>query len=248
MYDINNIDFDNPKVIISNTNSVDIINKLKSALNKANSTDKYILYKKLAEIYFELGNYKEVLHYANLILLNDRENSDAYFMKAESYYFTDNYEKALINYQKSYDSGNENEYISAQIALCHHILGNSSKALKYVNMTILKNPEYSFGYYIKALYFVEKQMFEDAIENSIKAIELDENPTAGFYKILAQCQINIFDFDAALMNIKNGLKIDNLDGDLYFLKAMVLFEIGQHAEAHKALLKSQTLGTNFVYS
>ena len=111
----------------------------------------------------------------NIETINDAKN------KANSLFKSQNYSRAIEEYDKLLDFDPENKNFMSIIltnkALCQKKLGNNMDALKDVDKAIEYNPNYSTAYIRRALIYEEFKMFDDAKADLSKAKELDPNNT-----------------------------------------------------------------------
>ena len=99
--------------------------------------------------------------------------------KANGFFKSQNYSKAVEEYDKllEFDPENKNfmSIILTNKALCQKKLGNNMDALKDVDKAIELNPNYPTAYIRRALIYEEFRMFDDAKADLSKAKELDPN-------------------------------------------------------------------------
>ena len=100
-------------------------------------------------------------------------------IKANGFFKSQNYSKAVEEYDKllEFDPENKNfmSIILTNKALCQKKLGNNMDALKDVDKAIELNPNYPTAYIRRALIYEEFRMFDDAKADLSKAKELDPN-------------------------------------------------------------------------
>lgn len=82
---------------------------------------------------YQNGNYTEAVRMFNMLINANRNNDladNAQYWIAESYYAEDNYQRAIVEFQKVFDFSNSNKADAAQfkIGYCYLNMGNASMA------------------------------------------------------------------------------------------------------------------------
>ena len=130
--------------------------------------------------------------------------------------------------------------VYSNLATAYSINGQSDMALETINIWIDHDPDAGRAYYLRALLNFELGNNEIAIEDLTMAIALDPSDTRSMYN-LATYYYQVKAFDKAEMHAEKALQIDPDNGDIKYLYALILKEIGEIEKSNRILRELKVL-------
>ena len=160
----------------SKGNIDEAISYLEKAINNQEKP-KFQLYAMLGDIYLDRREFeKAAIHHEKMIEFVD-EKTDlglAYFTVGSSYYFSQNYTKAIEYLEKALKSGYKDSGIANNLGWCYSEINQYSKAINYFELAYNEDPKLinninNLGY----AYYLNKE-YKKAKELILKAKEIDD--------------------------------------------------------------------------
>lgn len=158
--------------------------------------------------YEKIGEYDNAILYFSECIENGFNLFESFLHRSTCYYSINKYEEALINIDKSLEIIPKSE-----VALLTKmtILANNNKnleALNIISLIIESNNNDSKLFYNKAVILHKCEMYDLAIENYTKAIELSPEKSE-YHSNRGIAYINVKEFNKAKNDLKEAIKIDN---------------------------------------
>ncbi len=193
-------------------------------------------YLDMANMYFDNGDYKKSLQYADLMLKVNPNSANAFILKTKIYYKQNNINQAKIYFKKA--------------LMVDNSLINSIWAKK---LNVTKVPEYNYDYYnIKGLENYYSADIKGALKYFIKAAEMEpKNPAV--YNNMASAYMKLNDFENAKKALNKAIAADKNFNLTYInlAKLEMLKDEGKKSsndKAEKYLQKAVKVNPNSKYA
>lgn len=196
-------------------------------------------YKVIALSYLELEDYPNALRYINLAILNSQDDEYLYELKSKILKYLNKPDEALNVLLKFYENYPDDLEIEASIALEYRKRNENSKALNFINKSLLKEKD-SDKYLGKEIILVQMERYEDAIKAGEKSIELEENGAAYYWIALSYGRIE--EYSKALTAINKSILLDGGDMWSFKIQSEIYTALGDNKAAEKAYKKAKELG------
>ena len=170
--------------------------------------------------------YQPSIEQYNYVVKLAPEYSHAYLSRADSYFFLKKYSEAADDVIKALSiDGNERAFYTMQ-DLADSTFSIIKKKLEIQNV---KNPSNDYWKYSLGVIYERRHYYKKAIEYFKESALMDPSPVT-YYRI-SNCYENIGDFDTALSNIDQSIKLDSTDYKYIQEKANLLYEASRPKEA-----------------
>ena len=156
-------------------------------------------------------------------LLYKIKNIDSLKQKANDLYFHNKYEEAIKEYTNllSFDQRNKKfiSIILANRASCYQKLNKNYDALLDLNKCLKINPKYTKGYIKRGNVLLQLKKYKEAIEDFMKAKEIEPNSTNGIEDYFEKTNKKITDLENELNNEK--IRNEKLYKEIISLKNII---------------------------
>ena len=152
------------------------------------------------------------------------DTKELYEGRALAYITNKEYEKALADFQKTYELDPQNTHYLFCCADCLGKLGQWDNALKEYKKILKIDDKDALCYLNMADIFFQKHSDQSAEKYYTKAIELSKNDCMYYYR-RAYFYYSIGKTDKALTDCDNGLKINPNDNCILSLKDQIFKEL-----------------------
>jgi len=129
-------------------------------------------YYKIANDYYEKGDYEKAIENYNMAILLNPLFSEAYFNRALSYYQLKNYDKSIADYTEAAELDPKNPIIFNNKGDAFYRKQDYTSAIKDYDKAIMLNPNYLKAYYNRALSYASLEDYEKAVEDFTKVVQL----------------------------------------------------------------------------
>lgn len=129
-------------------------------------------YYKIANDYYEKGDYEKAIENYNMAILLNPLFSEAYFNRALSYYQLKNYDKSIADYTEAAELDPKNPIIFNNKGDAYYRKQDYTSAIKDYDKAIMLNPNYLKAYYNRALSYASLEDYEKAVEDFTKVVQL----------------------------------------------------------------------------
>ena len=200
-------------------------------------------YLKLAQIKQLLGYYNTALALADSALFIDKTLPEAYFLKGFTFELRQmigDSSKAISSYQtavelnpKFYDS-----YIRLGVL---HASKEDSLAISYYQSAIDIQPKRIEGYYNQAIYFQESDLFDRAMINYDKILEIDRGSYLALYNQGYLLLVHANDYKNAREKFNSALSFEPNYIDAYYNRALCSFYLKEYDKSREDCKKTLEL-------
>jgi len=195
----------------------------------------------LSLLHYELGNTQEAINYCNMTLDIDPGYSWAYSNLGTIYRELGEVEKALINYEKAIETGEEDDYeaecfVYCNLGLLYYQKEKYEEAAGNYRHAISIDPYNAIAHYELALTYSKMEQFDSAIHHYKKTLEIEPQDYFACYelgKILFR-KDNIYD---AVMYLEKALPAARNLPKIYYDMAMAYQRQNRRMEAIEYLKK-----------
>ncbi len=186
-------------------------------------------YYKIANDYYEKGDYEKAIENYNMAILLNPLFSEAYFNRALSYYQLKNYDKSIADYTEAAELDPKNPIIFNNKGDAFYRKQDYTSAIKDYDKAIMLNPNYLKAYYNRALSYASLEDYEKAVEDFTKVVQLKPDFSEA-YHLRGLAFEYAGDVDGAVSDYEKALELNP-----------ELAEAKSHLESAKT--KKQTAGS-----
>ena len=162
---------------------------------------------KIAKYYLIRINYDKVHQYANKGLRSYENNVELIGLKAQAYQLQEQWEKAIVQYEKLIKLGSGSAFIYEKLGQCEIRNYNNDKAINHLEQALKLSPDRVKCYYLLADLYLKKgnqKLAQDYIETYITAMKAD--PLDEPYTFLAIVLNRQKKYKQALQALKKAIK------------------------------------------
>ncbi len=169
------------------------------------STHQKAIYK-IAKYFLQKGKNQLAEDYADIGLKTYENNLELISLKAQNYYFKENYKNAAIWFEKLIELGESSEFVHKQLSLCYYHLYEFEKAIEQRQLALEFNPEDAKSIYTIGTYYYQNNDFANAEKYIKEALDLMDNPMDAEYGQLAVVLNSQKKHDEAIAALKKAIK------------------------------------------
>lgn len=196
----------------------------------------------------EAGKYSEAIDALNNYIKNDEHNPLAHLYLAESYYFSGNYEMAMVEYKQVMAMGRfsktaTEKVIRKRLADIYLKFGQLEEAQKEFVILIKLDPQnYEYIYNIGKIFY-DRGMREQsqAYLNKVLNVTRNHAPT---YFLLGKIYYETNRPQESLNSFTNCLKLDPRNHEPHFYVGMILKAMGSYGKAIQELEEAEKAKSN----
>lgn len=161
-------------------------------------------YYKIANDYYEKGDYEKAIENYNMAILLNPLFSEAYFNRALSYYQLKNYDKSIADYTEAAELDPKNPIIFNNKGDAYYRKQDYTNAIKDYDKAIMLNPNYLKAYYNRALSYASLEDYEKAVEDFTKVVQLKPDFSEAYhlrglaYEYSGDVESAVSDYEKAL--------------------------------------------------
>ncbi len=163
-------------------------------------------YYKIANDYYEKGDYEKAIENYNMAILLNPLFSEAYFNRALSYYQLKNYDKSIADYTEAAELDPKNPIIFNNKGDAYYRKQDYTGAIKDYDKAIMLNPNYLKAYYNRALSYASLEDYEKAVEDFTKVVQLKPD-FAEAYHLRGLAYEYAGDVDGAISDYEKALEL-----------------------------------------
>jgi tetratricopeptide (TPR) repeat protein len=154
-------------------NFASAINDFTVLLAGDNDLDKNTLYLYRGLCFYGLEYYIQAIQDFSKVDLDVPESIKALFFRGRSYEFLNSCDFAVKSYEKAIEYGHVHDEVYYRLGICYEKLKQTQRALYYYNIAVRKNPANGQASLRRGYIHFKKGLYNQAIENYSKVIELD---------------------------------------------------------------------------
>lgn len=195
-----------------------------------------------SEIYLMQGLFEVAEHKIKGALRYYPDEKILHSALGEVFYQQENYSLALHSFQRGTEISTY-----AKMADCYAHVGQFEEALSYYEKALSTQPDQVdllFGFGIVAH---QLQEYDKAIEKLVKVTRLDPFYTS-VYPVIVDSYRNTNQVDKALEYVEQGLKYDQYNPHLFYIKGEIHHKLGQLNEAKQQFLRSIEIDDTYLPS
>ncbi|MFI5149162.1 MAG: tetratricopeptide repeat protein [Bacteroidia bacterium] len=198
---------------------------------------------KLAELYFYVRKYEESLRFLDEVLMLDKFNAKAYFMKGMNFKETGDTTRAISSMQTAVEQDNTyyNAYIQLGLlfAAKHNKLGED-----YFNNALKLQPENPEVLYDLARMYQDEQKYKDAAGLYLHMLQINKNFYDAQYN-LGVVQVDMKNYAEALNYFSNAITIQPKNPKPYYARGYAYQLMGNFQNAAADYRYTLTLDPDF---
>lgn len=164
-------------------------------------------YYKIANDYYEKGDYEKAIENYNMAILLNPLFSEAYFNRALSYYQLKNYDKSIADYTESAELDPKNPIIFNNKGDAYYRKQDYTSAIKDYDKAVMLNPNYLKAYYNRALSYASLEDYEKAVEDFTRVVQLKPD-FAEAYHLRGLAYEYAGDVDSAVTDYEKALELN----------------------------------------
>lgn len=199
--------------------------------------DKVDIWSMIGMEYLYLDDFQNArLNFANCIEV-DYEDYSSLYNVVYCFDMENNHEEAIIFLNKYIDTNPYCEVAWHQLGRQYFVLNKFKKALRAFDYAVLIDEGFIGGYLEKAKTLEELERYEEAIQNYLITLELDD-PTAFVYVRTGECYQKLGDLETAVKYFKKAVHEDPLLDKGWLLLTNLFQEDKQYQKAINYITKA----------
>lgn len=142
-------------------------------------------------------------------------------LKAQCFYYQENYKQAQEWFLKLLDLGETSEFIYEKLSLCYANNSYFKEAIEYRKKALEYNPKDANALFVVGVYYNYLQDYENAQKYMEQALELKDKPLDAEYRQLSSVYNQLKKYDKSIEALKKAIKDapDNLSLHFFLLSA-----------------------------
>jgi tetratricopeptide (TPR) repeat protein len=193
----------------------------------ANNTEAIM---KLAELHFYVQEYKKSIEYLDQVLMKDRHNPKAYFMKGMNFKEMGDTTRAISSFQTTVEQNPEYYAAYMQLGILFNIK-NDPISVQYYNSALNLNPRSTEALYGRAMYFQENEEYNKAITDYTQILQLEPNNANAHFNLGYIHQVYLKIYDQAIKHYTDAIAADPLYAEAYYNRGLTYETIGNISAA-----------------
>ena len=169
--------------------------------------------------YFNDGNYQQSLSYCDKIIVKDSKNSKAYFLRAISYDYLEDYNSAIKDYSKLIQLDPKDHVAYCYRGKSKYDLKDYNGALSDLNSGLSLNPKYLVGYKWRAETKNKLNNLQGAILDYDKAISIDQLDSS-LYIDRAFLKNEVNNYAGAIVDCNKAISINSTYPRAYYCRGV----------------------------
>ena len=170
-------------------------------------------------------------------------NSFAYNSRGDAYFFSNQYENAIVDYNRAIELKNNHPYYNRGQA--YYKLKKYDEALKDFSKTVELNPAFARGYSMRAILYTDANKFDEALSDYSKALQYQPDNSIAYHNRGILYKKNN-KFPEALENFNSAIQINSNYAEAYNNRAIVYRNLQKNDEALKDFNKAIELQPDFA--
>lgn len=183
------LDYKNPNyhyelgLVLEQLKDSTAINRFRSAFDLDKTHQKAIY--KIAKYFLQKRKHEAVDSYTDKGLESYPNNLELISLKAQNYYWKQDYKEAVNWFERLLELGETSEFIYEKLSLCYYQLNNVEKALENRLFALKYNPNDASMRYVIGTYYLDLNDFKNAEKYINQALLLLDQPLDAEYMKLA---------------------------------------------------------------
>jgi tetratricopeptide (TPR) repeat protein len=204
-----------------------------SSLEKALQLDPDLVFAllHLARAYSKAKNYSKAIDLIHRVIRMSQETDVAHVVLGHIQFESGNYEEALSAYNKTLESYPNSLDAIYGIAHIYYLLNQKEKSLSYSRKAVLLDPSFN-GYNNLGVVYYHFGLYEDAILNLKKALEINSSSVATHYN-LGNALLKNNQIKASLLEAQETIRLSPGHIPSYLNLGFCQFQLGQIKQARE---------------
>jgi clan AA aspartic protease (TIGR02281 family) len=199
-----------------------------------------VIYRRISDCYYELGEYDEALNNVNQAINMDSTDLSNIARKANIYYEMGNAKAAISEWDKVLTLQPEYGFGYYRRGWFKELVGDMDGALEDLSMSIVLDPEYSYAYVSRGDVYLKQGKKDLAEADFKKVIEIEDSPKK--YECIHYAYQGLGQYDKAVEAIDSIIARDEDRAGSYYDAACLYSRMKDKTNALKCLEKSLELG------
>ncbi len=198
----------------------------------------------LGQLYFTQGDHKKALHYFRKALVLDKKNFTVYFEIGTVLQDLEQYEEAILNYDKSIKLNIEYPEALLNKGICLRKIGKINEAILSIKNALEINPSFTEGYSSLGFAQSELKQYEEALNSLNQAIAINPNHAQAWINkghVLSELQ----QYEEALNSLNQAIAINPNHAQAWINKGHVLWALQDYEKAKFSYEKTKKLDKNY---
>ena len=174
---------------------------------------------KIAKNLIKIRKHPEAKKLIDIGLNSYAENIELLSLKAQNYYYADQYNQAIPAFNKLLEMGESSEFIHEKLSLSYAADSEYEKAIEQRKLALEFNPLNTQALFVIGTYYQRLQNFEKAEEFILRAIAIEDRPLDHEYQVLATILNRQKKHEQAIAMLNKSLQEnpENLGSALYLV-------------------------------
>ena len=160
----------------------------------------------------------------SVVTINGVEEGENHYNSGISNYKSENYEEAILDFNKALKLEYNLEDVYYYLGQCHYYVSDSKNGIKYLSLSNKIRP-FSFSYYLIGIMQFNEENYKATIINVTKSIELDDGDDKKFlskkYTLRARAKYYKDDDNGALKDLEKAIELNPSDSFIFRFRAKV---------------------------
>ncbi|MGZ0016136.1 tetratricopeptide repeat protein [Yeosuana sp. AK3] len=150
---------------------------------KLDQTHQKAIYK-IAKFYLQKRKHDSATYYINIGLKTYANNKELINLKAQNYYWLQDYKNAVIWFEKLLEIGESSEFIHEKLSLSYEQLYEYEQAIEHRLLALKYNPNNATACYVLGTYYEKLSDFENAEKYISQSLLIIDQPLDAEYRKL----------------------------------------------------------------
>lgn len=200
-------------------------------------------YLKSAELSLYLKDYDKVLFNTNQVMLLDKLEPKAYFLRGWAMKEQGDTAKAVADYRKAVELKGDYEQAYEELGMLYAIKGDGL-AVEYLKSTLNINPKNIQAMYALALFYQENEAFQQALDTYKQILDIKPDHSDALHNVGYINYEFKQDYDIAIECFTSAIKADSTFWQAYANRAKAYEKKGETAKAAEDFKKAEELKGN----
>lgn len=200
-------------------------------------------YLKSAELSLYLKDYDKVLFNTNQVMLLDKLEPKAYFLRGWAMKEQGDTAKAVADYRKAVELKGDYEQAYEELGMLYAIKGDGL-AVEYLKSTLNINPKNIQAMYALALFYQENEAFQQALDTYKQILDIKPDHSDALHNVGYINYEFKQDYDIAIECFTSAIKADSTFWQAYANRAKAYEKKGETAKAAEDSKKAEELKGN----
>lgn len=200
-------------------------------------------YLKSAELSLYLKDYDKVLFNTNQVMLLDKLEPKAYFLRGWAMKEQGDTAKAVADYRKAVELNGDYEQAYEELGMLYAIKGDGL-AVEYLKSTLNINPKNIQAMYALALFYQENEAFQQALDTYKQILDIKPDHADALHNVGYINYEFKQDYDIAIECFTSAIKADSTFWQAYANRAKAYEKKGETAKAAEDFKKAEELKGN----